>query len=61
MIFPAASRRTQKVDEEIDLLRRIEQSREEHLTTVSDSLVRRARELNKMVDEIKETRRGQNG
>lgn len=61
MMFPPASKRTQKVEEEIDFLRQIEEKREQQLATVSSSLVSRAKELERMVAEIKETRRGQNG
>jgi hypothetical protein len=59
-MFPPASKRTQEVEEEIDFLRQIEERRERQLATVSSSLVSRAKELEKMVEEMKETRRGQN-
>lgn len=61
MIFPPASKRTQKVDEEIDFLRQLEERRERMLASASSSLVSRVEELNKIVEEIKETRRGKNG
>jgi len=56
MFFPAASKKTQEVDKQIDFLREIEQRREQKLATASSSLVSRVEELNRMVEEIKETR-----
>ncbi len=60
MMFPPASKKTQEVDKQIDFLRQIEERREQALATVSSSLVSRAKELERMVEEIKETRRGRN-
>lgn len=56
MFFPAASKKTQKVDEQIGFLREIEERREKALASVSNSLISRAKELEKMVEEIKEIR-----
>lgn len=61
MFFPAASKKARKVDAQIDFLREIEERRERALETVSSSLISRVKELEKMVEEIKETRRGSNG
>lgn len=61
MFFGTSNKKIQSVNEQIDFLREIEERRERALATVSSSLVSRANELNKMVEEIKETRRGQNG
>ena len=61
MFFPRASKKTQMVDKEIDYIRSMEAKREQQLVTVSSSLLSRAKELERMVEEIKETRRGRNG
>jgi hypothetical protein len=56
MFFPAASKKTQEVDKQIDFLREIEERRERQLASASSSLVSRVEELNRMVEEIKGTR-----
>jgi hypothetical protein len=60
MFFPRANKKTQMVDKEIDYIRSMEAKREQQLATVSSSLLSRAKELERMVQEIKETRRGRN-
>lgn len=61
MIFRGDSAKTKAMKEEISHLERRDQERERTLSSMSVSIIARAKELDRMVEEMKEVRRGSNG
>ncbi len=61
MIFRAQKAREAVVDREIMSLQRGDADREKMLKSVSEAMIQRAKALDRMVEEMKENRRGQNG
>lgn len=61
MIFRRQDQKINAVCKEISYLEAQDRLRESHLNTVSSALSRRASELDKLVEQMKESRRGQNG